>query len=73
MRQETFTCDICGAVKETTNHWWKLGIDRATENKQLAILPFNDDWEPEDYWEERFDLCGESCVLKQVSEFMGRK
>ncbi len=65
MKQESFTCDVCGAVKGRTNHWWKMDDDYPT----LQIVPWN--IEPEG---ERFlHICGEACATKKLSEFMGRK
>ncbi len=66
MRQETFVCDVCGAVKGTTNHWWKVEIE---SNNTLIMSQ----WTMMGDRPKVSHICGEACALKKVSEFMGRK
>ncbi len=65
MRKESFTCDVCGAVKGTTNHWWRVYVDGVA----LSVIG----WDARAEWDKEFHICGEACALKKVSEFMGRK
>ena len=76
MSQETISkCDGCGATKGTVNHWWmvaeKLMHPANGDNPPVAgivVIP----------WDERFvkqvkHYCGQACIQKAVSEFMGAK
>lgn len=63
MQTIQFTCDICGAQKGETNHWWKL-----------VMVPggfhlFS--WD--EFIQNSKHLCGRACVIKQVEAFMGKK
>ncbi len=65
MKQESFTCDVCGTVKGPANHWWLFGI----EGGRFAVFG---------PWDSRISdselhICGEACATKKLSEFMGRK
>ena len=74
MRIETYRCDVCGVEKREANHWWWLGWN---ESYQRAVLltaavraqRFSED---ENVKYVKFDLCGEACVTKKLSEFMER-
>jgi hypothetical protein len=64
-------CDRCGAQKKDTNHWFKVD-----KGQNLFFLWMGD---PEsvrnrvnDTGRLLLDLCSESCVLKALSEFMGK-
>ena len=85
MRIETFKCDVCGVTKGETNHWWQLGIhgfqkiallqphgagftvrSAPTTNSpqnvyQAAYAELIEQW---------FDLCGQDCVNRKLSEVM---
>lgn len=62
MKIETFKCDICGAQKGATNHWWKIDAGRS-----LILVPIEDDYQAAGM----LHLCGEACVQRKVAEFMG--
>ncbi len=68
MRSERIVCDGCGAVKQETNHWYSVWLycDRFLI-KTLGTLSDIPDGV------KVLDLCGQSCVLKSVSEFMSAK
>ena len=56
-------CDICGAVKQQTNHWYLADI--SIDNGLLDIRPFDLQMAQE------FNLsilCGEACVHKYISQ-----
>jgi hypothetical protein len=65
MQQTVFTCDGCGAQKKEANHWFFAtsvgGIFRLSAWNSSGI---------EDSGDESH-YCGEKCVLKAVSEFLG--
>lgn len=73
MRKEQVTCDVCGKQKQDTNHWFivlrynddptGIIVDVATTVSAYMTkydLAFN------------FDVCGEACVLKKVSELISK-
>jgi hypothetical protein len=69
-RVEQVTCDICGAVKKQTNGWFTVGEAGAG----MFIMKLSDfDSNPDKMRIKgpAYDLCGESCVLKKVSELIG--
>lgn len=57
----TYYCDGCGAEKKEVNHWWI-----ADDHKEFVIFPFD----PIDIAVDSKLYCGQSCVLKAVSEYM---
>lgn len=74
-RKEQVTCDVCGAQKHETNHWFVIWMSpegvRIMDNVQFhnftvstrgAIL----------LEQSRTDACGEACVLKKVSELISK-
>lgn len=63
MQRTEVICDICGARKGETNHWWK--VVESDECFQLMIPP----WEVDKSIMNR-DYCSESCVSKALSQFM---
>lgn len=66
---ESYTCDQCGTQKKDTNHWWVMSIGLG--NAHLMLW----DQTNEDFLNGNtaLHLCGEACVQKKVSEFMGGK
>jgi len=62
-RVDTVTCDVCGKQKQEANHWFVVAL---SFNIQIAPTGGQIDRSG-----DVFDLCGESCVLKKVSELMG--
>lgn len=64
MKIETYKCDVCGKVKEKTNHWFAI----MTNDNGKALVEI---YAPGDLHNgAQFDLCGESCVIKKVSELI---
>jgi len=63
MRRETIICDVCGKSKQQTNHWFVVSLSGD------IITIFGRDSQL-DVDGKRFDCCGESCVLKKVSELI---
>ena len=74
MRIETYKCDVCGAEKKQANHWWFLGWNEANERAILlsAATRAKRFAEDDSIPYKGFDLCGEACVTKKLSEFMTR-
>jgi len=64
-RKEQVTCDVCGAQKQVSNHWfvatpYKGGLFVQRAGGDLMST------------EGIVDLCGEGCVLKKVAEFTSK-
>jgi len=63
--RQAISCDICGAEKKQTNHWF-VGYEQAGElrvsgwNSRLKLRPGTK------------HLCGQTCLHKLVDEFMAR-
>ena len=76
-RKEQVTCDVCGAQKQETNHWFTLVIAEQFQVKGVILLPADDAgwWDDIGNNESRVsvDLCGEACVLKKVSELISKQ
>jgi len=68
MKREIFSCDVCGAEQAQTNHWFVAYI----EGRRLTLQPLAGN-EAGRSGAQQFDLCGEACVAKKVSEFLGAK
>jgi len=67
MAQRTiYSCDQCGAEQAQTNHWFVAYI----EGQRLTLQPLHGN-EAGRAGAKRFDLCGEACVVRKVSEFLG--
>lgn len=70
-RSESVTCDVCGKIKGATNHWFVVGqkdscVYIVTGGDVRAGVPPGGEGIV-------VDACGESCVLKKVSELIGGK
>ena len=69
MRVEQVSCDVCGKQKQQSNHWFV--IVKATL-QIIIVAPINVPHIGSVEGEcELLDLCGESCVLRKVSELIG--
>jgi hypothetical protein len=74
-RKEQVVCDVCGKLKQETNHWFvvlvnELGIAIATDPQYKAFI----DSQPSGAatTATTVDCCGEACVLKKVSELISK-
>lgn len=67
-RSVKFTCDVCGAEKRETNHWWMMRkLASSVSGWAIDLHPWSR------ACEDRPDtrhLCGESCVVAAVSSCM---
>lgn len=63
-RKQSVVCDVCGVEKGSTNHWFQ--IDTNDNGKAMVEIYRADGHEVGE-----FDLCGETCVMKKVSELIG--
>jgi hypothetical protein len=64
--KRTYTCDVCGAERKETNHWFyaiRVGCSLVVQPMNHALSPFS----PTDVINH---LCGETCALKKVGEFI---
>jgi hypothetical protein len=62
VRKIVAICDVCGAQKKETNHWWRVSLrdgafvfEKAERVSDLAGAT---------------DVCGESCAVKLLQRFM---
>ena len=62
-----YVCDVCGAVKGETNHWYQI---RRLEALHLYRWDFGGECR-EELSGERLHLCGQACVIRKITEFMG--
>jgi hypothetical protein len=69
MRKEQVVCDVCGAQKQETNHWFVMRLTGSSEASFILSLHNADcNWD-----HTPVDLCGEACVLKKVSELISKQ
>ena len=61
MTTETVTCDVCGAVKGATNHWYLLRL--TGDDEGVVIEPHSTQKLSGD-----LDVCGKPCAIKKISE-----
>lgn len=66
MTVKSVQCDGCGAMKGHTNRWWKMRC-----GERLYLFPADQMTDTERHADEHIDLCGEACVIKKVSEYLG--
>ena len=62
MIENRYICDQCGAIKGSTNHWWRVRIGQA-----LHIYPW--DLKAEGYDDDSIQIrhvCGQQCLFKLV-------
>lgn len=59
---ERYMCDICGAEKGETNHWFEAIRDRS-EGATLLLTPFMG------RHEEVTHLCSSACLIQHVHKF----
>lgn len=64
---KSYQCDGCGAEKREANHWWVIAVEAGV----LHLVPL--DRAGTHKWDGFEILCGQECVSKKVSEFMGAK
>lgn len=57
-----FSCDVCGAEKKETNHWWMAWA--GTGGFYIAPL------EPVEHTEQVKAVCGRTCATKLLERFM---
>lgn len=60
-----YSCDVCGAQKKATNHWWDAYVEGTSLGPSLHIAPFDATVE-----DDHQTACGERCVHVLVSRFL---
>ena len=65
-------CDRCGSVRGSTNRWWLSYQTQEGVNRTISVRPFDPEVGTKIVVEPRL-LCGEACVLAEVSEFMSSR
>jgi hypothetical protein len=64
--QQTFTCDVCGAVRGPSNHWL------LSHMKEGGI--FFAEWDMEEaIFGARTHLCGETCAATHLTRFIAKQ
>ena len=67
MKSESFTYDVCGTKKQTTNHWFKVRVGEA-----LHIYRWDFFGEGADYGFIPIQhVCGSDCATKVLNKFLG--
>lgn len=69
MKIDTFKCDICGAMKQESNHWWRITpkgfiIDHGINSYYVESHVSSDEAE-----ESTLDVCSEGCLIKAEAQF----
>lgn len=69
---QVFTCDVCGATRDTENHWTLSFPSRDAETNQ-SILCFSS-WNDEAAIDPaNFHLCGENCAATYLTRFIAKQ
>jgi hypothetical protein len=73
MRTTKVTCDVCGAEKRETNHWYMVSFSDAFESVSVLVpgdvrrkrvrTPYDPDIE-----HNSVDVCGKPCAIRLISE-----
>ena len=64
---EQVTCDVCGKLKNTVNHWWIL----SSNSGAITIWPWGKGLGAND--SNKTHLCGQECVIQAVNRWMGEQ
>lgn len=70
---QTITCDVCGAVKRETNHWWQAMVNVGLRAMLVQPIFGEIGWGGPgmgDANSEVVHLCGQDCVNRKVAEIM---
>lgn len=80
MKEVTYRCNKCNAVRQEANHWWVVSITRKGEEdegddwRRLEITPWEGTWTNKDDAAEEYEqilhLCGQGCVGQVVAGWM---
>lgn len=64
-------CDVCGVIKQPSNHWYYAEIRPDTpeeDNAVFTIWPW--DYPAEDRSKPYIHLCGQACAARKLNEFL---
>jgi hypothetical protein len=61
MRTTKVICDVCGAEKRETNHWYMVSFSDAFESVSVFVP------DP-DIEHNSVDVCGKPCAIRLISE-----
>ncbi len=67
--KRTYTCDVCGAEKRETNHWFVI-FQRGEFQTIARFTAANLDTTHITPGTAISHVCGENCALKKTSEFL---
>ena len=65
MKREVIECDVCGKVKQEVNHWFVIRLE-------ISALTLNK-WPVAHMCPDAKHICGQECVQKFLSNWMGGK
>ena len=68
MQGTRITCDICGADKKQTNHWFVAF--ESVYLTGLMFVPAEDSRSAPDPAYIREDICGQECLHKRLSRWL---
>ena len=68
MKFYQFQCDMCGALKKDSNHWYVANILRSVGGTAHSFIV--GEWDSGESGTE-MHLCGRACVLRKMEEWMG--
>jgi hypothetical protein len=81
MKFETYKCDICGALKGETNHWWLRQVSdnsvyfllstRLADHDAVVSAQPLDLRAPTD--DKVQHICSEQCATKALSQWMAAR
>lgn len=71
MQRTILVCDVCGTEQGQGNHWFVITLIDAPRRLMLGPLGSEDSILGEN--KLVLHLCGEGCVTKTVSEFLGTR
>ncbi len=66
-------CDGCGKTKGESNAWWTAEIVAAVKGFRVVPGTMTQQTAPEASAIALYDLCGQECVFRFVSEQMGKQ
>jgi hypothetical protein len=63
-------CDVCGVVKQPSNHWWYVDIQVISLNDGDYFTMRSWDDLAEDRSKPFKHICGQACAIRLLNEFM---
>lgn len=64
---EQFTCDVCGVVKKSVNHWYMVSVGKPDHHEGFLVIRWSKDFEKD---KEIKHACGQEHLHKLLDEFL---